>query len=496
MKKITYLLACLLITLTTGCNDWLDVRPNTEQKDEDLFSNAQGFYDALIGCYMTMADRNIYGEQLSMTYIESLANLWNLPNEQTETDRLSDWAFTQHDYTLSFAENSIQTIYATLFNTIAQANMIIKNIELNGDVILDSDIRSVIEGEAYAIRAYCQLDVLRLFGQVPNGNKTISLPYSETTSIDEVPAYYDFDSYVAKLNSDISMAESLLLDKDPVFKYSFDDLNSGSSAPVDEFMLYRQFRMNYWAVQALKARLLLYIGQKNEAYNAAMEIINAQLNGKPVMSLATTEDFMNGYKLCPSECLFGLSKYNVKTYSETFLIGGNSNIQYDPRQYLTITETMLSNLYAGIDINSQNRYRYWWGRIQDSSGNTQRTILKYYWDESSVDNASLKFAFIPMLRMSEVYLIAIECAPSLSETNSLFKTYMLAHDIPDEPDFESTSEINEFIVNEYRREFFAEGQMFYTYKRLNSPTILWYNNNITEDTYILPLPRTEYNSTN
>ena len=58
MKKITYLLACLLITLTTGCNDWLDVRPNTEQKDEDLFSNAQGFYDALIGCYMTMADRN------------------------------------------------------------------------------------------------------------------------------------------------------------------------------------------------------------------------------------------------------------------------------------------------------------------------------------------------------------------------------------------------------------------------------------------------------
>ena len=129
MKKITYLLACLLITLTTGCNDWLDVRPNTEQKDEDLFSNAQGFYDALIGCYMTMADRNIYGEQLSMTYIESLANLWNLPNAQTETDRRSDWAFTQHDYTLSFAENSIQTIYATLFNTIAQANMIIKNIE-------------------------------------------------------------------------------------------------------------------------------------------------------------------------------------------------------------------------------------------------------------------------------------------------------------------------------------------------------------------------------
>ena len=54
MKK--QFISLFLLTLTlfslSSCSDWLDVRPDTEQKDEDQFSTAQGFYDALIGAYM------------------------------------------------------------------------------------------------------------------------------------------------------------------------------------------------------------------------------------------------------------------------------------------------------------------------------------------------------------------------------------------------------------------------------------------------------------
>ena len=38
--------------------------------------------------------------------------------------------------------------------------------------------------------------------------------------------------------------------------------------------------------------------------------------------------------------------------------------------------------------------------------------------------------------------------------------------------------------------------MFYTYKRLNTAQMLWDNEPMTEDGYILPLPRTEYNPNN
>ena len=63
-------------------------------------------------------------------------------------------------------------------------------------------------------------------------------------------------------------------------------------------------------------------------------------------------------------------------------------------------------------------------------------------------------------------------------------------------DFYEEDEVQEFVINEYRREFFGEGLMFYTYKRLNAKEILWYDGNVTESTYILPLPETEYNPNN
>lgn len=37
---------------------------------------------------------------------------------------------------------------------------------------------------------------------------------------------------------------------------------------------YRQFRFNYYAVKALKARLYLWMGDKEKAYDEAMSIIN------------------------------------------------------------------------------------------------------------------------------------------------------------------------------------------------------------------------------
>ena len=51
------------------------------------------------------------------------------------------------------------------------------------------------------------------------------------------------------------------------------------------------------------------------------------------------------------------------------------------------------------------------------------------------------------------------------------------------------------IVREYRREFFAEGQMFYTYKRLGIKNMLWKTDReVGEQDYVAPLPATEYNA--
>ena len=72
---------------------------------------------------------------------------------------------------------------------------------------------------------------------------------------------------------------------------------------------------------------------------------------------------------------------------------------------------------------------------------------------------------------------------------------MASHDVSvSSSNFASLDDVKEFILAEYRREFYAEGVMFYQYKRRNSSTMLFlFNETMDEKLYILPLPESEYN---
>ena len=61
-KKLRYMMLCLSL-FAFGCNDWLDVQPKSQVKEEDLFSSESGFRDALTGIYALMRQQyhGIYG---------------------------------------------------------------------------------------------------------------------------------------------------------------------------------------------------------------------------------------------------------------------------------------------------------------------------------------------------------------------------------------------------------------------------------------------------
>lgn len=507
MKKYFISLIALAM-LTTSCSDWLDVRSENTQKEQDQFQTFKGFKTALTGVYMQLASTDIYGQNMTMTYTEYLADLWyneasneNINTEATQTKfYLSNHKYEENEV----IRTAIQTMFTGLYNTVAQANMLLKNIEEKGSNITDAKVRSMIEGEAYAIRAYCQLDILRLFGQLPQGGTiSVKLPYSFTTSIDDLPAYYDFNEYVNLLKSDVQKAEQLLKDSDPIFENTFSELDSPSNSVLDDFVYYRRARLNYWAVRALHARMALYLGNNDEAHSIATEIINAKgSDGNALLLLSGVSDLREGYNGLPTECLFYLSKYDLNDYATSILIGGNPSGRAQAR-YCYITSSMLSDLYASIPgaTASHNRYNYQWNRsMQDSFGQIAPTLKKYWYDSNTTGSSSLSDAnalltkrqIIPMLRLSEMYLIAIETSNNLDEVHKLYKDYMTSCEYTLYTPFENLQQARNEMVNEYRRELFAEGQMFYTYKRLGANTMLWNNQPIEEKDYILPLPSTEY----
>lgn len=484
-------LPCLL----SSCDDWLDVRGENIAKEQDQFENYKGFRDVLTGIYMKMGATDLYGQRMTMTDIECLADLWN---PATETGDPTKYYLSKHDYSKDEPKSVFKSIYASAFTVITSANVLLKNLEEEGGNIADAKARDMIKGEAYAIRAYCQFDLLRLFGQLPQGgSKTVKLPYSYTTSISEMPAYFDYNEYVNRLGQDIDQAEKLLKDSDPIFESTFSQLNSPSNNVQDDFKYYRQSRLNYWAVRALHARLALYTGKTSEAHSIAMDIINAKgADGQPLITLSGISDYQNGYNGLPSECLFYISKYDVNDYANRVLIGGLDMQVRD--YYYSITNDMLNELYASIPgaTASHNRYLNEWNRLaKDVSSKIAPTLKKYWYDESKNNNANTlvtKLQIIPMLRLSEIYLIAMETSNSLSEVQSLYDTYMAACAFTLYTPFESLEQAREEIINEYRRELFGEGQMFFTYKRKASTWMMWNTETIKEDDYVLPLPATEY----
>ena len=499
MKRYKILIIILsgLATLCTSCQDWLEVKPENEVYEKDMFTSFKGFRDALNGCYMSLADRSIYGERLTMSNIESLAAQWNLTSDYNRPD---DYYFLHHKYDQDNARNAIKTIYGKLFNTITQANVIIKACEKYGNNISDPTYRAMIEGEAYGIRAFCQLDILRLFGEIPqNATIHVELPYSETADISTMPPYYSFEKYVQKLESDLDKAESLLKDNDLIFKYTFEQLNSPSSLSLnDDYLAYRQFHFNYWGVRALKARLYAYTGNETKTHEIAMEIIRAKgADGKSLMPLSGSTDLINGFYACPSECLLALHKYNIREYSPDIL-GGDPNRKIDPSKQLCLNGTwnLQSRLFEGQAISSHNRYIYLWELNTQAETSAQKfPTLKKYYSKTGSNNDMVKGQVIPLLRICELYLIAMEFTTSLDEANTLYKEYMASHDVSvSSSNFASLDDVKEFILAEYRREFYAEGVMFYKYKRRNSSTMLFlFNETMDEKLYILPLPESEYN---
>lgn len=487
------ILAAVILSafVMTSCNDWLDVRPDTEQKEADQFSTENGFQTALTGCYMEMASDDAYGKRMTLTNVENLANLWVIHNRTTNED---DYELYTHDYDGDNAKKAVKALYTSLFKTITQANLIIKNAELHSDALKTKGMREIITGEAHAIRAYCQLDILRLFGQMPQGGgKEVRLPYSEATTIDEIPPYYSFAEYTEKLKQDIETAEKLLKDNDPATQFPFSEMTSTDDEYVtNDFLLFRQMRLNYWAVRALHARMALYTGDRQTAYSIAKELIDAKLpDGTAVRPLSGLADYQHGYLACPNECFFSLSRYDIKSVAAPVFTLNDDNARYRLTNQVLST-TMLAELFAGENTEAHNRYNALWNqRLMDSSARLWCGFKRYSFSDDA-QSQSLYYQIMPMLRTSEIYLIAMETSNSLDEVNALHRQYMLSHNVAAATPFASTDDVKKWIVDEYRREFYGEGQMFFVYKRTGAKEIKWWKGVADELTYILPLPETEY----
>ncbi|MDR2130604.1 MAG: RagB/SusD family nutrient uptake outer membrane protein [Odoribacteraceae bacterium] len=452
------LLAYMLTFFLFGCNDWLDVSPRQEMKQEDLYKTEDGFKNSLMGVYIQIAGANLYGREVSVLFTDFLAQLWEPATGTGIFNRLPNWQFTD-----SNVEQMTERIWKAYYTAIVQLNDILENIDARKAIFKNNNYE-IIKGEALGLRAFLHLDLLRLFGPIPGDDAIgkLAIPYAEEkTKNPNKLVTLSYKSVISKIIRDLDAAEKLLENVDPLITSTNHHLNNptityldGWIPPLDLWQTSRQVRFNYYAVIGTKARYYHWIGDKENAVLCAKRVIES---GK--FRLTSGEDYTTdntdyGKNLVMlSEHLFGVhNPAHQGVVQPYFLINGAPLSGNIANITMYVYETNTSEIR-----NIPNRY---WTTRAYTTGSFNH-FLKYGGNDNFPDVNK-----IPVLRLCEMYFIVVEDAP-LGEIATYYNEYVDARVLPIGYKNELTDEtavINR-LAKEYRKEFFGEGQTFFFYKK-------------------------------
>ncbi len=374
-------------------------------------------------------------------------------------------------------KNLIDALWLQNYNTIANCNILLEQLADKNEAYFKPGHYNLLKGEALGIRAYLHFDLLRAFAMNYATNpEKLAIPYAESFT-KKIHPQLKASKVVEKILSDLNTARETLKEVDPVFDATFNstsaDYHFEQPFNDDIFMSYRAFRMNYYAVTGLMARVYRYIGDDANAYKYAKEVIDAADGG--AFKFATERDLSAA-----------LTQRDVVMRNELLFALDCSNIQEIYYSLDAANSTVLALLEANNIYNETSDFRRY---LIGTGTNAGKTISYKY---AKID--SKYGGKIPMLRLSEMYLIAAESCYNTDKAAAagFVEKVRQMRGISPTVNSDTYDQFIEEIILESRREFVGEGQLFYLYKRLNHPVIR--NKALVElsaTQYCLPMPANE-----
>jgi len=488
--KYTCIFLFSVLILLGSCSDWLDVNPVTEIRESKLFSSEGGYKEALNGVYILLGQKELYGKTVTMYIPEMIAHTWTVPVESKDP---AAYYLAKFDYSNSDVESDITGMWNKYYTAIAQINDILQNVEGSGITFTNGN-KELIAGECYGLRAFLHLDLLRLFGPIPD-NATGSakcIPYvTEFTHDATKLTSSTYDEVVKNIESDLNKSEELLATSDPaITTTSCLDVSSSSSESIvsDPWQYYRQLHFNYFAALATKARFYYWIGQKDKAVENAKKVVAAtDKSGNKEFSLCDEAYFSahgNANYNMKIEHIFGLynSNFVSDVYTPSYAVA-NQIFTQDPKFLSTCYE---SSLYPDDIRYKSNRY---WAQTADAGSlGISLHFLKY-----NYRGAFYGMYTVPCIRLSEMYFIIFE-DETIDAMMSYFKTWRLSRGLDSSIDntLINSSAVISRMEKEWRKEFMGEGQMFFFYKKHSYASFSWPTSvSVPLNSYVIPIPKSQ-----
>jgi len=482
MKKLFSIILASSILLTS-CSKWLDVTAQTDISSDKEFETEAGFRDALIGVYVQMTHKSNYGQYKTWYFMDIICQ----PYKAFSTTLASYEANIQaQKYTDLKVRAIIDDMWKQSYVAIANINNELRYLESNKNVLNPINY-SLIKGELLGLRAFLHFDLMRQFGYGNLAGRRammdkLAIPYVTNYSKD-LTEQLNYTKTIEQMLKDINESLELLYDVDPIT--GTHPMTYYSDVNVDGFYNNRQKRMNYYAVQALKARVCMWEGSeamKTQALNAAKAVISAipvKFSWVTSNEVSVTETDRN--LTFWQEHIFNLDVQMLESSSFATIINSAFNSVSNLYTAQTISTSNAATLFE--NIASDYRYTY----VTRSEG-SYITPIKLYQHQNQ--NKRTYWNIVPLIKISEMYYIAAECDPAnaLQYLNTVRTQRGISTNLL------TGVNIAKEIEKEYRKEFLCEGQLFYYYKRLGVTTLpapVTTPSAMSDKVYIMPYPDKE-----
>ena len=502
MKQIIYILLATTMLGLMSCSDWLDVSPKTSIPTDKQFESESGFKDALTGIYLKLGTTTLYAGDLTYAYLDELAGLYSdYPGYNTNAVFDQSIVFDYENMFLSKKNG----IYSTMYNIIANINNFLEYVDKNKDVLVTERYYETMKGEALGLRAFLHFDLLRMFGPVYKEHPASkAIPYRTTFDKDATPVL-PASEVVDAILKDLNDAEKLLKENDPLD--FFTDRTDEDFTEKNHFLVNREFRMNLYAVKAMLARVYCYKGDA-ESKGLATEYAKQVIAASKYFTLYKSQTASNYNSIRYAEQIFGIT---VNEFSN-LLIGNYMDMENtNTQQRFYLDGDKFKFFYETADAgNTDWRKNTEMFEVVNSGASRDINVFcrKYNQKPLNIGYVYSGANAVPLIRLPEMYYIVAECASSASESADALNTVRFARsisysdeiittgyddlDVASKENKNQTKRINE-IMKEYRKEYFAEGQLFYFLKAHNYST--YYGCGIetmTEAHYQMTLPDDEY----
>jgi hypothetical protein len=428
-KKILAVSIVSLVLAGTSCKDALDVQPKQSLAASSALTDFASVNAISVSLYSRAQSFSYYGQRMLIAP-EVLADNYTTtanPGGRYVSERLN-------------APGAHLDLWGILYPAINEANFIIANADRVEATKANKD---ALKGQAFFMRAMFNHDMVRIYGYEPGysvngwseGIVLRTVPTDDVTKADFKPRSSVTEVY-KQIEDDLKLATTLL----PV--------TVGSSGV---------FRASKGAAFALLARVYLYQGKWALAEQAATDAI---ANKQSSTNLATAANYIAAFAAVPNtESMFELD-YRTEQFSTVDGINNSMN---------SLSQKTVGGVFS-VRATAELLNSF-------EPGDVRRTAFAEVVDGGATVSHSLKFPAhkgnyfnnIPVIRLSEVYLIRAEARANQAGKETLAQedlTFLRTRrGLAAVPSTTVGADLMSLIFNERRVELNLEGHRFFDFKR-------------------------------